>query len=140
MLQKLSFTQAIWLALKGELPSEKEEAILSAVLVASIDHGVEAPSTSVARITASCGVPLSTAVANGVAAIGDSHGGAIDKAAKIFKKLLKKANPLPKLSKKLVLKAKEFQASATGFTTPIQEQLRFWKLPKKMALKENTSK
>jgi len=66
MLKKLNFTQAIFLVLKGELPNEKKEAMLNAILVASIDHGVEAPSTTVARITASCGVPLSTAVANGV--------------------------------------------------------------------------
>lgn len=84
LLQKVSFTQAIWLVLKGELSNKKEETMLNAILIASIDHGVEAPSTTVARITASCGVPLSTAVANGVAAIGDSHGGAIEAAAKIF--------------------------------------------------------
>src|SRR3990167_8158538 len=92
MLQKLSFTQAIFLILKGELPSEKEEAVLNAILVASIDHGVEAPSTTVARITASCGVPLSTAVANGVAAIGESHGGAIESAAKIFQNAVTKGS------------------------------------------------
>jgi len=90
MLKKLNFTQAIFLILKGELPDEKEEALMNAILVASIDHGVEAPSTTVARITASCGVPLSTAVANGVAAIGESHGGAIEAAAKIFQDAVKK--------------------------------------------------
>ena len=56
MLQKLSFGAAIWLVLKGELPNKKEEDMLNAILVASIDHGVEAPSTTVTRITASCGV------------------------------------------------------------------------------------
>jgi citryl-CoA lyase len=90
MLQKISFTQGIFLTLKGDMPNKKEEATLNAILVASIDHGVEAPSTTTARITASCGVPLSTAVANGVAAIGDSHGGAIDKAAKIFQEAVEK--------------------------------------------------
>src|SRR3989344_5749953 len=90
MLQKLSFTQAIFLVLKGELPNGKEEAMLNAILVASIDHGIEAPSTTVSRITASCGVPLSTAVATGVAAIGDSHGGAIEEASKIFQEIVEK--------------------------------------------------
>src|SRR3990172_9888394 len=90
MLQKLSFTQAIFLVLKGELPNEKEETMLNAILVASIDHGVEAPSTTVARITASCGVPLSTAVANGVAAIGESHGGAIEACEKVLQDSVKK--------------------------------------------------
>ena len=90
MLKKLNFTQAIFLVLKGELPNEKKEAMLNAILVASIDHGVEAPSTTVARITASCGVPLSTAVANGVSAIGESHGGAIEACAKILQEVVKK--------------------------------------------------
>ncbi|MEX0616518.1 MAG: citryl-CoA lyase [Candidatus Woykebacteria bacterium] len=92
MLKKVSFTQAIFLVLKGELPNEKEELMLNAILVASIDHGVEAPSTTVARITASCGVPLSTAVANGVAAIGESHGGAIESCAKILQDAVKKSS------------------------------------------------
>src|SRR4030067_3274796 len=100
MLQKLSFTQAIWLVLKGELPNEKEEAMLNAILVASIDHGVEAPSTTVARITASCGVPLSTAVATGVAAVGDSHGGAIEQAAKIFQELVEKGKSIAEIVEK----------------------------------------
>lgn len=90
MIGKMCFTESIFLILKGELPSEKEEKMLNSILVASIDHGVEAPSTTVARITASCGVPLSTAAANGVAAIGESHGGAIEAAAKIFQDAVKK--------------------------------------------------
>jgi len=90
MLQKLSFGAAIWLLLKGDLPNKKEEEMLNAILIASIDHGVEAPSTTVTRITASCGVPLSTAVASGVSAIGDAHGGSIEASAKIFQEAVEK--------------------------------------------------
>ncbi len=92
MLKKLSFTQAIFLILKGELPNEKEETMMNAILVASIDHGVAPPSTTVARITASTGVPLSTAVATGVAAMGESHAGAIEASAKIFQDAIKKGS------------------------------------------------
>lgn len=90
MLKKLSFTQAIFLVLKGELPSVKEEAMLNAILVAAIDHGVAPPSTTVARITASTGVPLTTAVATGVAAMGEFHAGAIEATAKILQSAVKK--------------------------------------------------
>ena len=117
MLQKLSFTQAIFLVLKGELPNSKEEAMLNAILVASIDHGVEAPSTTVARITASCGVPLSTAVATGVAAIGDSHGGAIEAAAKIFQEIVEKG----KSSEEVVEKARFKGERIPGFGHKIYE-------------------
>jgi citryl-CoA lyase len=54
LIQNYNFTQSIFLVLKGQLPNEKEEKLLNALLVASIDHGVEAPSTTVARIAASC--------------------------------------------------------------------------------------
>ena len=90
MLKKLSFTQAIFLVLKGELPTNKEEAMMNALLVAAVDHGVGPPSTTVARVTASTGVPLTTAVATGVAAMGKSHAGAIEAAAVIFQDAVKK--------------------------------------------------
>lgn len=84
LIEKLNFTQAIFLVLRGELPQEKEEKLFNAVLVSSIDHGVEAPSTTVARISASAGVPSSTAIANGIASIGESHGGAAEACAKLL--------------------------------------------------------
>lgn len=90
MIKKLNFTQAIFLVLKGELPNDKEEAMMNAILVAAIDHGVAPPSTTVARITVSTGVPLTTAVATGVAAMGKSHAGAIEAAALIFQEAVKK--------------------------------------------------
>lgn len=92
MLKKLSFTQAIFLVLRGELPSEKEEIMLDAILVAAIDHGVAPPSTTVARITASTGVPLSTAVATGIAAMGEFHAGAIEANAKLLQSAVKKGH------------------------------------------------
>ena len=84
LIEKLNFTQTIFLVLKGELPSENEERLLNAILVASVDHGVEAPSTTIARLTASNGVPSATAIATGIASIGESHGGAAEALAKIL--------------------------------------------------------
>jgi citrate synthase len=46
----LGFTEAIHLAIRGELPTEEEVAVLDAVLVALIDHGVTS-STLAARMT-----------------------------------------------------------------------------------------
>lgn len=86
LIKKTTFTQSVFLVLKGELPTEKEEKLFNALLVASIDHGVEAPSTTVARITASSGVPSSSAIAAGVASIGENHGGAAESLAKILQK------------------------------------------------------
>ncbi len=54
---------------------------MDAILTACIDHGVTPPSPQAARVVASGGVPMPTAIAAGLMAIGDFHGGAIEKGA-----------------------------------------------------------
>src|SRR3990167_748206 len=135
MIKKLSFTQSIWLLLKGELPNEKEEAMMSAILVASIDHGVEAPSTTVARITASCGVPLSTAVATGVAAIGDSHGGAIEEAAKIFQEIVEKGKSPTEIVEKARFKSERIPGFGHKIYDTDQRTLALIEVAEKNGLK-----
>jgi citrate synthase len=66
----------IWLMTRGTLPDPRESALLEAAMVASVDHGPQAPSIAIARMTATCGVGLNNAMASGVNALGDSHGGA----------------------------------------------------------------
>lgn len=88
LLQRVSFGDAIFLILTGELPTPKQRTIFNAILVTAIDHGLFAPSTDVARRVASNGNPVNTAVAAGVAAIGDAHGGAIEQAGRLFQDAL----------------------------------------------------
>jgi len=78
MMGELSFAQAIYLVLKGDLPSKENTKMLDAILVSSIDHGVTPPSTLSARTVASCGASLSAALASGILAIGKYHGGAVE--------------------------------------------------------------
>jgi citrate synthase len=77
LMGRVSFAQAIYLALLGELPSPQVGRLIDALLVASIDHGVTPPSTQAARIAISTGAPLNVAVAVGVLSINKHHGGAI---------------------------------------------------------------
>jgi len=70
------FGAMIWLMLRGERPTEQQVRLLEAALVAGVDHGPHAPSIAIARMTATCGVGLNNAMANGINALGDSHGGA----------------------------------------------------------------
>lgn len=93
LISKLNFTQALFLVLKGELPTPKEEQMMNGLLVASIDHGLGAPSTTVARISSSVGNSLHTALAAGLLATGKLHGGAVQKAAKIFQKNINVKTP-----------------------------------------------
>jgi citrate synthase len=76
LIGRVSFVEMIWLLLRGSSPSPREAALLEAALVASVDHGPQAPSIAIARMAATCGVGLNSAMASGVNALGDVHGGA----------------------------------------------------------------
>ncbi|MFJ9087957.1 citryl-CoA lyase [Streptomyces sp. NPDC102384] len=71
-----TFVETIWLLLRGELPRPEQARLLEAALVAGVDHGPQAPSIAAARMAATCGVGLNSAVATGVNMLGDVHGGA----------------------------------------------------------------
>ncbi|GAB2781517.1 citryl-CoA lyase [Amycolatopsis magusensis] len=66
----------IWLMTRGGPPAPGEAELLEAAMVASVDHGPQAPSIAIARMTATCGVGINNAMASGVNALGDAHGGA----------------------------------------------------------------
>jgi citrate synthase len=76
LIGKVDFISTVWLMTRGELPDPAQAALLEAALVASVDHGPQAPSIASARMAATCGVGLNSAVANGVNVLGDTHGGA----------------------------------------------------------------
>ena len=58
--------------------------MFDALFVACIDHGVGAPSATVARTVASTGNSMHTALAAGVATLGELHGGAVEAAARFY--------------------------------------------------------
>jgi len=76
LIGSVGFVAMIWLMVRGELPGTRQAELLEAALVASVDHGPQAPSIAIARMTATCGVGLNNAMASGVNALGDAHGGA----------------------------------------------------------------
>jgi citrate synthase len=78
LMGHVSFAEAIYLALVGELPSAGVGRLVDAMLVASIDHGATPPSTLAARTAASAGAPLNAALAAGILCISQHHGGAIE--------------------------------------------------------------
>jgi citrate synthase len=78
LMGRLSFADAVYLLLMGELPSPAIGRMLNAVLVSSIDHGVTPPSTLAARNVATSGAPLKDCVAAGILAFGPHHGGDIE--------------------------------------------------------------
>jgi citrate synthase len=76
LIEGASFSQTIWLLLRGELPTAAQAVLLEKALVSAVDHGPQAPSIAAARMAATCGVGLQGAVSAGVGMLGDVHGGA----------------------------------------------------------------
>ena len=84
LIGRVTFGQAVYLLLVGELPEPKVGSIMQAILVAAIDHGASAPSAKAAITVASCGAPLASAVAAGTIAVTQYHGGAIEDCMKVL--------------------------------------------------------
>lgn len=77
LMSKVTFAGVVWLLHTGKLPTAAEEKLFNAILIGSADHGSGAPSCATARLAASGNrESLSAAVAAGILAIGDVHGGA----------------------------------------------------------------
>jgi citrate synthase len=82
--QRVSLAGMIWLMTRGELPSPAQAALLDAALMSAVDHGPQAPSIAIARMAATCGVGLNSAMASAVNVLGDVHGGAGEQAEAMF--------------------------------------------------------
>ena len=78
IMGRLTFGEAIYTLLMGEVPSPGIGSLMEAILVSFIDHGVTPPSTLAARNTATTGAPLRACVAAGVLGFGRYHGGDIE--------------------------------------------------------------
>jgi citrate synthase len=84
LIGRVSFPAMIWLMLRGELPSEAQAELLGTALGAAVDHGPQAPSIAIARMAATCGVGINSAMASAVNVLGDVHGGAGEQALALF--------------------------------------------------------
>ncbi len=84
LIEKIRYSDMVYLLLKGRLPSPKEGKIFNHVLVSFCDHGVTPPSTQTARLIASSGSPMNSAVAGALLSFGHKHAGAIEKTMELF--------------------------------------------------------
>ncbi|OFW47451.1 MAG: citryl-CoA lyase [Acidobacteria bacterium RIFCSPLOWO2_12_FULL_67_14b] len=72
-----TFTDTIYLLHRGRLPTARERSLLDAILTGVADHGPGAPSCAAARLAVSGNrQSVSSAMAAGILAVGDEHGGA----------------------------------------------------------------
>lgn len=87
LIGKISFPQMIWLMLRGELPSAEQARLLEASLVAAVDHGPQAPSIAIARMSVTCGLPLNGAMASAINVLDDVHGGAGEQCLALYQSI-----------------------------------------------------
>lgn len=78
VMGRLTFGEAIYLLLLGEVPSPGIGSLMEAMLVSFIDHGATPPSTLAARNTATTGAATRACVAAGLLGFGKYHGGDIE--------------------------------------------------------------
>jgi citryl-CoA lyase len=84
LVGNLTFTEAIYLVLKGELPTENETKMLDAIFVATVEHSIAPPSIIAARAVISGGNKMNVGVGAGILAFGEAHGGALEGAMKFL--------------------------------------------------------
>jgi citryl-CoA lyase len=115
MMDKLSFAQAVYLVLRGELPGEKEARMMEAILVSCIDHGPTPLSVLGSRTVMAGGNSLNAAVAGGVLVTGDHHGGAIEQSARIMQEWAAKEGTPERLAADLVTELRATKKRMPGF-------------------------
>jgi len=86
------FSHVIYCAVTGNSKvDENHSRMIEAMIVGCVDHGVTPPSAQATIIAASTRAPYEIAVAHGVGAITDVHGGAGAKAAQFFDECILKS-------------------------------------------------
>lgn len=77
LMTESTFTDTIFLLHRSRLPTKEERALIDAILSSVADHGSGAPSCATARLALSGNrSSVSAAIAAGILAVGDEHGGA----------------------------------------------------------------
>jgi citrate synthase len=77
LMTSATFPEVVFLLTQSRLPSAGERRMLDAILIAVADHGPGSPSAAAARMVASGNrQSFEAAIAAGILAIGDAHGGA----------------------------------------------------------------
>jgi citrate synthase len=116
LIGEISFGDLLYLLMMDDLPAGNEGKMLEAMLVSCVDHGPNAPSVHAARTVASSGVPLPTAVAAGISAVGEHHGGAGEACGCFLVQYLKEnaGQPVDQIAEKIISDYRETKQKIPG--------------------------
>ena len=118
MMGRLTFGEAIYLLLMGDVPSPAIGSLMEAILVSFIDHGATPPSTLAARNTATTGAPLRACVAAGVLGFGRYQGGDIESCMQFLDtglELVRKGASYRDAAAAIVKRCQELEEPIPGF-------------------------
>lgn len=107
LMREHTYTEVVFLLLSGKLPTDAERALLDSMLVAAAEHGVEAPSLYVPRVSVASGNDVHVGMAAGILAIGSVHGGAGEASAVMLAR--------PEAAEELVAEYMEKKERMPGF-------------------------
>ena len=85
LIGHMGFARMIWLMVMGDDITGPRATLFEAALVSAVDHGPQAPSIAAARMAATCGIGLQSAMATGLNMLGDVHGGAGEQAIELYR-------------------------------------------------------
>src|SRR5688572_18147790 len=118
VMGRLTFGEAIYLLLMGEIPSPGIGRLMEAMLVSFIDHGATPPSTLAARNTATAGAALRACVAAGLLGFGKYHGGDIESCMQFLDNgldMVRKGATLREAAERLVEGCRQTDEAPPGF-------------------------
>ncbi|HEX7017724.1 MAG TPA: citryl-CoA lyase [Patescibacteria group bacterium] len=115
LVKEANFVSTLFLSLTGRKPTSAEEKILNAILVASIDHGINPASGFVPRVVAASGNEILTAMASTLLALGPYHGGAITAAMEVFSHLQQQNHDKEKACADLVAGYRQTKKRVPGY-------------------------
>lgn len=85
LIKEKSFVEVLFLLWRGNFPSVEEKELVEAILVSSVENGIEAPTIFSSRVSLASGNSVNASLAAGLLAMGESHGGAAERCANILK-------------------------------------------------------
>ncbi len=120
LMRHASFCDVVGLLLKGRLPDAGERRLIDTILIAIADHGAGAPSAVAARVVATGNRQApEAAIAAGILAIGDAHGGAGLACFGLIQEWLNRAQrddiPIEELAALVVEEAQRTKTRLPGF-------------------------
>jgi citrate synthase len=119
LVKEANFVDTLFLSLTGRQPKPAESKLLNAILVASIDHGINPASGFVPRVVAASGNDVLTSMASTLLALGPYHGGAITNCMDVLAEVESAGNNLESSCRTLVKEFRSDKKRIPGFGHPV---------------------